>query len=89
MMMQFYEKEHPENLVPVKKISCDIHGIHAQLKSLKDVKQELARKAEALGCVAIIDFKYGQRDHAWWQFWWSLFDDNMSWYGEGIACKQK
>ncbi|MCL2331645.1 MAG: hypothetical protein FWC61_03825 [Proteobacteria bacterium] len=88
-MVEFYEKAYPKNLIPVERVACDLHGINAQLKTLRDVKLELARQAKALGCVAVIDFKYGQRDHAWWQFWGSLFNDNMSWYGEGMACKNK
>lgn len=88
MKVEFYEN-CPKGFIEVEHLSCVIRGVHSQLKSLKDVKAELEKQAISLGCSAIIGFKYGQRDHAWWEFWWTIFDDNMSWYGEGIACKKK
>lgn len=52
--------------------------IGAQLKSLRDVKSELAMQARALGANAIENFTYGQK-HCW------LAIDDVAFWGKGIA----
>lgn len=52
--------------------------IGAQLKSLRDVKSELAMQARALGANAIENFTYGQK-HRW------LAIDDVAFWGKGIA----
>lgn len=54
--------------------------IGAQLKSLRDVKSELAMQARALGANAIENFTYGQK-HRW------LAIDDVAFWGKGIAVR--
>ncbi|AEF80952.1 hypothetical protein TREAZ_1861 [Leadbettera azotonutricia ZAS-9] len=58
-------------------ISCDLSfKIGAQLKSLRDVKNNLASKARSKGANAILDFTYGQKSR------WLALDDIAFW-GKG------
>lgn len=52
----------------------------AQLKSLRDVKSELAMQARALGANAIESFTYGQK-HRW------LAIDDVAFWGKGVAVR--
>lgn len=54
--------------------------IGAQLKSLRDVKSELAMQARSLGANAIENFTYGQK-HRW------LAIDDVAFWGKGIAVR--
>jgi hypothetical protein len=70
----------------IKPISVRIHGFfsQAQLKSLDDVKKDMALLAREAGGNAIIRFTYGQRS----TFWTTLLGvDDVSWYGEGIIAR--
>lgn len=77
----FTEAEIPCHSVKHLKIE-----ISRQNSSLTEVKQQLAASAKAMGATAIINFRYGQKSHVWWQY--LLFKwDTESWYGEGDAIK--
>ena len=52
----------------------------SQLKSLDDVKLQLAAAVTQMGGNGLIRFKYGQRSK-----FWSL--DGLTWYGEGVAAE--
>ena len=52
----------------------------AQLKSLRDVKSDLATKARALGANAIQNFTYGQK-HRW------LAIDDVAFWGKAVAVR--
>lgn len=52
--------------------------IGAQLKSLRDVKNELVKQARALGANAVEDFTYGQK-HRW------LAIDDVAFWGKAVA----
>ena len=56
-----------------------------QLKNLDTVKHQLAEKAKTLGANAIIDFKYGQKNTSFLRSLLLSFDDNIKWYGTGVA----
>ncbi len=47
--------------------------INEQLKSLRDVKENLSMQAKAVGCNAVINFKYGQKSRFW------TFDNIVFW----------
>lgn len=60
-------------------IKCDLSfKIGAQLKSLNDVKANLALKAAKLNCNAITNFEYGQKSR------WLAIDD-VGFWGNGFA----
>lgn len=56
-----------------------------QLKNLDDVKSQLADKAIALGANAVINFKYGQKNTSWFRSIFMQTDDNVNWFGDGVA----
>ena len=58
---------------------------NTQLKSLDDVKLQLSQKAKQMGANAIINFEYGQKSMSWFKSLLLSFDDNIDWYGKGIA----
>lgn len=58
----------------------------SQLKSLDDVKTELAKQVKAVGGNTLFRFTYGQKSVG---FWKSLFSvDDVSWWGKGVAGKR-
>ena len=61
-------------------IKSDLRGVGAQLKSLNDVKFNLAEKARALGCNCVSEFQYGQKSR------WLAIDDVFH-YGNGLAVR--
>ena len=69
------------NVVKVGNIEADLSfKIGAQLKNLRDVKTDLARKARSMNANLIINFTYGQKSR------WLAIDDVAFW-GKGIACR--
>jgi len=61
--------------------------ISRQNANLTEVKQRLARQAHDLGATAIINFRYGQKKHQWWELVFTFKWDTESWHGEGDAVK--
>lgn len=58
---------------------------NSQLNNLGAIKKQLALKARAMGANAIINFQYGQKSKGFWGSWFWRYDDNIDWFGEGIA----
>ena len=56
-----------------------------QLKDLDVVKDQLAKKAQAMGCNAVMNFTYGQKSTSWFRSLLLSYDDNVNWYGSGTA----
>lgn len=54
-----------------------------QLKSLRDVKEAMAKEAKARGANYIANFTYGQQNGSVLQQLWSI--DNVKWFGRGEA----
>ena len=67
----------------IKHISADIDGglIQSQLKTLDDLKDDLAQEVLRLGGNALKAFKYGQRSVGFLGSILSL--DDVKWYGSG------
>jgi hypothetical protein len=52
--------------------------------TLTQIKDMMANQAKAAGANAIVDFRYGQKSHKWYQH--SLIKwDSEAWFGEGRA----
>lgn len=67
-------------------VSVSIGGMftQSQLKSLDDVKRQMAAAVKELDGNGLIRFKYGQRS----TIWGSIFGlDGVAWYGEGVAAE--
>ena len=62
-----------------------LFSFNAQVQTLDCVKDQLIEKTIALGGNAIIDFKYGQKSSGWFKSSLFSLDDNIKWYGSGIA----
>ena len=58
---------------------------NAQSKTLDCVKDQLAEKTMQLGGNAVINFEYGQKTSGWFKSVLLSLDDNIKWYGSGIA----
>jgi len=72
----FVEGDLP-NSIRGSSVECDLSfKFGAQLKSLRDVKNDLVKKAKASGYNAILDFTYGQKSR------WLAIDDVAFW-GKG------
>jgi hypothetical protein len=60
--------------------------ISRQNSNLTELKNEISRSAKLLGANVVMNFRYGQKKHEWWElfaFKW----DTESWHGEGDAVK--
>lgn len=82
----FIEGEITEAAI-LHEVSVTIKGvlIHAQLKSLDHVKDELVQQVSPLGANAVVQFTYGQKSASFWQSLLSL--DDVHWYGAGKAAR--
>jgi hypothetical protein len=61
--------------------------ISRQNSNLLEVKERLAREAKSIGATAIMNFRYGQKKHEWWELVFTFKWDTESWHGEGDAVK--
>ncbi len=61
--------------------------ISRQNSNLSEVKKLLADKVRLRGGNALMNFKYGQKKHEWWDLVFTFKWDTESWHGEGDAVK--
>ena len=80
----FFTEAAIPNAVRIKHLSVEISR---QNSNLIAVKERLAEEARSLGASALMNFKYGQRGHAWWEQVLTFKWDTESWHGEGDAVK--
>jgi hypothetical protein len=59
--------------------------ISRQNSNLSEVKEQLSEKARHRGANALMNFRYGQKKHRWWQLIFLFKWDTESWFGEGDA----
>ena len=62
-----------------------LFSYNSQIKTLDCVKEQLAEKAITLGGNAVVEFKYGQKSSGWFKSSLLSLDDNIKWYGSGMA----
>ena len=79
----FFTESPISGVSPIKHLNVEISR---QNSNLSEVKQRLARDAKSIGATSIMNFRYGQKKHSWWQLV-LLKWDTESWYGEGDAIK--
>ena len=79
----YFVEGMPAGATVIKGISTVLDGCfsNAQLKTLDDVKREMAIQVKQSGGNAVVDFKYGQRSGGFWRCLFSL--DDVCWNGEG------
>ena len=75
----------PEHFQEIRQISVEIGGFiqQSQLKTLDDVKRQMAAEARQAGGNAIVNFTYGQRSVGWFRALFQL--DDINWYGSGTV----
>ena len=61
--------------------------ISRQNANLTEVKQRMANQARNLGATLVMNFRYGQKKHQWWELVFTFKWDTESWHGEGDAVK--
>ena len=81
----FIEGEEPSAKILGQVEYKKLFSFNSHIQTLDCVKDQLIEQTIALGGNAIINFKYGQKSSSW--FTSSLFslDDNIKWYGNGLA----
>ena len=60
-------------------------SFNSQIQTIDSVKEQLLQKAYAMGGNAVVEFKYGQKSSGWFKSSLFSLDDNIKWYGDGIA----
>jgi hypothetical protein len=77
----FFTEEALPRAAIRRRLSVEISRKNA---NLGEVKRKMATEARALGANAVINFRYGQRAHKWWDSL-MLKWDTESLHGEGDA----
>ncbi|MBO5224347.1 MAG: hypothetical protein J6C23_07545 [Clostridia bacterium] len=63
----------------------NLFAYNSQNQTIDYVKDQLVKKTIALGGNAVIHFKYGQKSVGWFKSILLGFDDDIQWYGSGLA----
>ena len=84
-----FSEQRPASAMIIREVSVTLNqkwiGKGSQLKSLDDVKEELAREVKSAGGNALVDFTYGQRQVSFWESLSSV--DDIVWWGKGMAAR--
>lgn len=84
----FSEVFFTEETIPSASVLKHLHvEITRQNSNLLEVKEELSREAKSLGANTIMNFRYGQKKHEWWELVFTFKWDTESWHGEGDAVR--
>lgn len=75
----FIEGTH-KNAEHLNKVKVELMGIGAQLRNLRDVKEQLYLKIKENGGNCLDDFVYGQKQRL-------LAFDDVAYYGSGVVSK--
>lgn len=78
-----FDEKQPANFVRIQRLETNLNSGFGQdqLKSLRDLKEAMGRRAKDMGGSYIANFTYGQRNGSVLQQLWSL--DNVLWFGAG------
>jgi hypothetical protein len=78
----FFTESTPSHSTVLKHIHVEISR---QNSNLTEIKEKMAYEAKVAGANAIINFRYGQKKHQWWELIFTIKWDTESWHGEGDA----
>ncbi len=80
-----FDERQPPGFRALGRIDTTLNNAFGQdqLKSLRDVKDVMARQAIEMGANYIANFTYGQKNGSFLQQLWSV--DNVLWYASGDA----
>lgn len=78
-----FDEQEPLGFRKIARIDTTLNSVFGQdqLKSLRDVKEAMAREAKSMGGYYISNFSYGQKNGSLIQQIFSI--DNVLWYGSG------
>jgi len=77
-----------ESSIPGAPVLQHVHvEISRQNATLSEVKKLLAEKVKASSGTALMNFRYGQKKHEWWEQVLTFKWDTESWHGEGDATR--
>jgi hypothetical protein len=80
----FFTEDRIPSATPIKHLQVEISR---QNSHLNEVKDQLASQAAVIGATAIMNFRYGQKKHEWWELIFTFKWDTESWHGEGDAIR--
>lgn len=80
----FFTEDRIPEATPIKHLQVEISRQNSHLNEVKDL---MARQAAVIGATAIMNFRYGQKKHEWWQLIFTFKWDTESWHGEGDAIR--
>jgi hypothetical protein len=80
----FFTEASIQGATPIRHLHVEISR---QNSNLSDVKVRLAKDARSIGATAIMNFRYGQKKHPWFELTFTFKWDTESWHGEGDAVK--
>lgn len=73
-----------ESTIPNAQLLAPIQTeISRQNANLQEVKERMAANAKSLGATVIMNFRYGQKAHRWWELVFTFKWDTESWFGSG------
>lgn len=76
-----------EDRIPGASTIQHVHEeISRQNSNLNEIKDAMSRSAKSHGANIIMNFRYGQKKHEWWELFFFKWDTE-SWHGEGDIVK--
>jgi hypothetical protein len=80
----FFTEDKVAGAAVIRRVEADISR---QNSNLSEIKEELSRQALSFGGNAVMNFKYGQKKHQWWELVFTFKWDTESWFGTGDVVK--
>jgi len=80
----FFTEHTIPSASPIRHLHVEISRQNANLMEVKD---KLVQEAKSIGATAIMNFRYGQKKHEWWELVFTFKWDTESWHGEGDAVR--
>ena len=80
----FFTEDNIANASVIRRANAEISR---QNSNLSEIKEELSHQALSYGGNVIMNFKYGQKKHEWWELVFTFKWDTESWFGAGDIVK--
>jgi hypothetical protein len=81
----FFAEDPLPHAKVLRRINVEISRQNANLSELKGA---MAAEARSVGATVIVNFRYGQKAHAWWEQLFPFKWDSESWHGSGDAVEE-
>jgi hypothetical protein len=80
----FFTEGHIPGATVIRHLHVEISRQNADLRQ---IKERLAKEARDAGSATVVNFRYGQKKHPWWDLVFSFKWDTESWHGDGDAVR--